>query len=89
MKETIVLINKLCYEVEAVNGFCYWGNRLNFSRGCDAAVTARVRIGWVRFRKCGELIPGSRFSPRIKGKIYRCSLRSGILYEIDMVFKRK
>ena len=47
-------IEKLCDEVETVNGFCYLGDRLNASDGCEAAITARVRISWVRFRKCEE-----------------------------------
>ena len=34
-------------EVETVSlkGFCYLGDRLNASDGCEAAVTSRVRIG--------------------------------------------
>ena len=39
------LIEKLCDEVETVNGFCCLGDRLNASGGCEAAVTARARIG--------------------------------------------
>ena len=46
------LIEKLCDEVETVNGFCYLGERLNSSGGCEAAITAKVRIGSVRCRKC-------------------------------------
>ena len=57
---TVDLIEKLCDEVQTVNGFCYLGNRLNASGGCEAAVTARVRIGWVRFRECVELLLGNR-----------------------------
>ena len=38
-------IEKLCDEVETVNGFCYLRDRLNASGGLQAAVTARVRIG--------------------------------------------
>ena len=38
-------IEKLCDEVETVNGFRYLGDRPNASGGCEAAVTARVRIG--------------------------------------------
>ena len=37
-------IEKLCNEVETVNGFCYLGDRLNVSGGCEAAVTARATI---------------------------------------------
>ena len=36
--------------METVNRFCYLGGRLNSIGGCEAAVTAGVRIGWVRFR---------------------------------------
>ena len=66
--------------MEAVYGFCYLGDRLNASGGCEAAVTARVRIGWVRFRKCGELLLGNRFVLKMKGKVYCCCVRSAILY---------
>ena len=61
MKETVNLIEKLCGEVETVNRFCYLGYRVNASGGCEAAVTARVRIGWVSFRECRELLLGNRF----------------------------
>ena len=54
MEETVDSIEKLYDEVKTVNGFCYLGDRLNSSGGCESAVTARVRFGWVRFRKCGE-----------------------------------
>ena len=32
--------------------FVIWETRLNASGGREVAVTARVRIGWVRFREC-------------------------------------
>ena len=80
MEVTMDSIEKLCDEVETVNGFCYLRDRLNSSGGCEAAVTARVRIGWVRFRECGELLLGNRFPLKMKGKVYRCCVRSAILY---------
>ena len=83
MEGTVDLMEKLCDEVETVNGFYYLENRLNASGGCEAAVTARVRIGWKRFRECGELLLGNRFPLRMKGKVYRCCVRSAILYESD------
>ena len=46
---------KLYDGVETVKGFCYLGDRLNASGGCEMAVTARARLGWVKFRECGEL----------------------------------
>ena len=56
------------------------GDRLNSGGGCEAAVTVRVRIGWVRFRECGELLLGNRFPLKMKGKVYRCCVRLAILY---------
>ena len=44
---------ELCEEVETVRVFCYLGNN---SRGCKAALTARARIGWVKFKEYGELL---------------------------------
>ena len=70
MEGMVDSIKKLCNEVETVNGFCYLGDRPNSSGGCAAAVTARVRISWVRFRECGELLLGNRFPLRIKDKVY-------------------
>ena len=66
--------------METVNGFCYLGDRLNASGGCEAAVTATVRISLIRLRECAELLPGNRFSLRMKCEVYRCCIRSAILY---------
>ena len=55
MEGMVKLIKKLCDEVEKMNGFCCLGDRLNASGGCEAAITARVRIDWVRFRKCSVI----------------------------------
>ena len=35
-------VEELCQEVETVRGFCYLGDRVNASGGCEAAVTARA-----------------------------------------------
>ena len=80
MEGMVGLIKKLCGEVEAVNGFCYLRLRLITSGGCEAAVAARVRIDWLRFRECGELLLRNRFPLKMKGKVYWCCLRSAILY---------
>ena len=67
-------------EVKTVKGFCYLGDRLNASGGCETAVTSRVRIGWIKFRQCGELLRGRRFSSRMKGMVYQSCVRSAMLY---------
>ena len=56
-------------QVDFVKSFCYLGNRLNASGGSEAAVTARTRIGWIKFRECGELLYGRKFSLKMKGFI--------------------
>ena len=48
--------------------------------GCEAAVTARTRCGWVLFIKCGELLYGRRFPLQQKGAVYRSFVRLAILY---------
>ena len=80
MEGTVGSIEKLCDEGKTVNGFWYLGDRSNASGGCEAAVTARVKIGWARFRECGKLLIGNRFALKMKCKVYRCCVRSAILY---------
>ena len=72
-------VEVLCDEVETVKGFCYLGDRLNASGGCETAVATRVRIGWIKFRECGELLLGRRFSLKMKGMVYRSCVRSAML----------
>ena len=62
------------------HGFCSLGDKLNAGNGCEVAVTARVRIDWVRFMGCRELLLGNRFVLKMKGKVYRCYIRSVTLY---------
>ena len=77
---SVELVEELCEEVEKVRRFCYLGDRVNASGGCEAAVTARARIGWVKFRECGELVNSKRFSLKVKGMVYRSCVRVAMLY---------
>ena len=43
-------------------------------------MTARARIGWVKFRECGELLNSTRVSLKLKGMVYRRCVRSAMLY---------
>ena len=63
-----------------MSGFCYLGDRVNASGGCEAAVTARARIGWVKFKECRELLNSKRFSLKTKGMVYRSCVRSAMFY---------
>jgi len=66
-----------------VGAFCYLGDRMNANGGCKAAVTARTRIGWMKFREYGEILHGKKYLLKLKGKIYRSCVRSAILYRSE------
>ena len=71
---------KLCDGVETVSKFTYPSDRLNATGGYETAVTARSRIGWMKFRECREILKGRRFSLQMKGKVYKSCVRSAMLY---------
>ena len=71
-------------QVDFIKGFCYFGDRLNAGGGSEAAVTARTRIGWIKFRECEELFYWRKFSSKIKGKIYHSCVRSAMLCGSEM-----
>ena len=73
-------VEVLCDEVETAKELCYLGDRLNTSGGRETAVITRVRIRWMKFRECGELLLGRRFSLRMKGMVYRSCVRSAMLH---------
>ena len=60
----------MCEEVKTVRGCCYFGDKVNASGGCKAAVTARTRVGWVKFKECGELLNSKTFSLQTKEMVY-------------------
>ena len=43
-------------------------------------MTARARIGWVKFRGCGELLNLKGFSLKVKGMVYGSCVRVAMLY---------
>ena len=58
--------------MKTVKGFSYLDDRLNASGGCEAAVTARTRVRWKKFREYDEILFEKRlFSLQMKGKIYK------------------
>ena len=66
--------------METVSKFTYLGDKLNATGGCETVVTARSRIGWMKFRECSEIFKGRRFSIKMKGKIYKSCVRLAMLY---------
>ena len=67
-------------QVDFVKSFCYLEDRLNARGGSKAAVTARTKIGWLKFRECGELLNRRKFSLKMNERIcWRC-VRCAVLY---------
>ena len=75
-------------EVETVREFTYHGDRMSASRGGEAAVTARTRCEWVKFRECGELLYG-RLPPKLKGVVYQIGKASNTIWKWNMVPEQK
>ena len=71
---------KLSDEVETVSEFTYVDDRVSAGGGCNAAVAARTRCGWVKFSECSELLYGRRFPVRLKGAVNKSYVRPAILY---------
>ena len=67
-------------EVETVRGLCYLGDRVNASGVWAVAVTARARIGWVKFKECRVLLNSKRFLLKMKGMVYWSCVSSTMLY---------
>ena len=71
---------KLCDEVETVREFTYLGDKVSAGGGCEAAVTARSKCGWVKFMESGELLHSRRFPLKLKGAVHRSYIKTTILY---------
>ena len=66
--------------VDSLKSFSYLGDKLNTSGGSEAEVSARTKIGWTKFRECGELLYGRKFLLKMKGRIYQTCVKSAMLY---------
>ena len=78
MEEVVEPMESFYDGVETVKRFCCLGDRLNVCCGCEMAVTARARLGWVKFRECEELLHGKKFL--LKGRIHQTCVRSVMRY---------
>jgi len=56
--------------LEVVDKFCYLGDMLSVDGGADAAVEARIRIGWNKFRQLVPLLTIRDISLIRRGRLY-------------------
>jgi len=55
--------------LELVDKFCYLGDMLSVDEDADAAVKARIRIGWNKFRHLVPLLTNMDISWIMKGRL--------------------
>ena len=80
MTRNEMTLEKLNDDVETAEKFCYLGNALNARGGSKMTIMAKIRIGWMRFRKCKEVLHKRRFLLKIKKKVYEICIRSTVFY---------
>jgi len=66
--------------LEVVDKFCYLGDMLSVDGGTDAAVEARIRIGWNKFRQLVPLLTNRDISLIRRGRLYSSCVRSSMLH---------
>ena len=66
-------------KLELVDKFCYLGGMLSVDRDADAAVEARIRIGWNKFRQLVPLFTDKDVSLIMRGRLYSSCVRSSML----------
>jgi len=55
---------------EVVDKFCYLGDTLSVDGDADAAVEARIRIGWNKFRQLVPLLTNRDISLIRRGRLH-------------------
>jgi len=65
---------------EVVYKFCYLGDMLSVDGDADAAVEARIRIGWNKFRQLVPLLTNRDISLIRRGRLYGSCVQSSMLH---------
>jgi len=78
-------------KLELVDKFCYLGDKLSVDEDADAAVEARIRIGWNKFRQLVPLLTNKDVTLIMTGRLYSSCVHTSVLHgsETWPVKKRK
>ena len=63
--------------------FCYLGDMLSVNEDADAAVEARIQIGWNKFRHLVPLLTNRNISLMRRGRLYSSCVRSSMLHRSE------
>lgn len=66
------------YGICKLDKFCYLGDVIDGKGDAEAAITARIRSGWKKFKD----MPGV-LCLRIKGELYKARVRSAMIYDSE------
>jgi len=66
--------------LQLVDKFCYLGDMWSVDGDADAAVEARIRIGWNKFRQLVPLLTNRDISLIRRGRLYSSCVRSSVLH---------
>jgi len=76
-------------KLELLDKFCYLGDMLSEDGDADAAVEARIRIGWNKFRQLAPLLTNKDVSLIMRGRLYSSCVRSSMLHGSETWLVRK
>ena len=76
-------------KLELLDKFCYHGDILSVDGDADAAVEARIRIGWNKFRQLVPLLTNKDLSLIMRGRLYSSFVRSSMLHGSETWAVRK
>jgi len=69
--------------LELMNRFCYLDDMLSVDGDADAAVEARIRIGWNKFRQLVPLLTNKDISLKMRWRLYCSCVHSSMLHRND------
>ena len=67
-------------KLDVVASFCYLGGMISAGRGCEIAVTARVKTAWEKFRELLPVLTSRHLSYKTRGHVYSSYVRSAMLH---------
>jgi len=76
-------------KLELVDKFCYLGDMLSVGGDADAAMEARIRIGWNKFRQLVPLLTNKDISLIMRVRLYSSCVRSSMLHGSEIWPVRK
>ena len=68
--------------------FRYLGSMLQRDGDIDADVSHTIKAGWIKWRQASVILCDKRVPQKVKGKFYRTTIRSAMLYGAECCLQR-